>query len=222
VAPRLTHIALRATDLDRSVAFHGRYAGLVVAHERTEDGTKVIWLTERAEDPDFVFVLIPMPHSEGERTGCITSASVASRADVDAIAARRAPTASSRRPRDAQRSGRPHHLVLTLNSAPPLALGRRLHQYAGAGAPPRYFANAARSAMHARRTLPRPSLCTSMPIASMAGSLFGSDRVQVCGHYAATGGQPLHPSINPRTPTTRAASRHVVSIHSPGRNAPKP
>lgn len=86
--PRLTHIALRATDLDRSVAFYAKYAGLVVAHEREEDGTRVVWLAERAEDPAFVFVLIPMAHSEGERPGVHHFGfSVASRADVDAIAA---------------------------------------------------------------------------------------------------------------------------------------
>ena len=60
MSPRLTHIALRATDLQRSVAFYAKYAGLVVAHERDEDGTRVVWLAERAEDPEFVFVLIPM------------------------------------------------------------------------------------------------------------------------------------------------------------------
>jgi catechol 2,3-dioxygenase-like lactoylglutathione lyase family enzyme len=88
VAPRLTHIALRAADLARSVGFYARYAGLVVAHERDEDGTRVVWLAERAEDPEFVFVLIPMPHSEGERPGVHHFGfSVASRADVDAVAA---------------------------------------------------------------------------------------------------------------------------------------
>ena len=86
--PRLTHIALRATNLARSVAFYRKYAGFVVAHERDEDGTRVVWLAERAEDPSFVFVLIPMAHSEGERPGLHHFGfSVASRAEVDAIAA---------------------------------------------------------------------------------------------------------------------------------------
>ena len=86
--PQLTHIALRTTDLQRSVAFYGTYAGLVVAHEREEDGTRVVWLAERAEDPDFVFVLIPMAHSGHERPGVHHFGfAVASRADVDAIAA---------------------------------------------------------------------------------------------------------------------------------------
>lgn len=88
MSPRLTHIALRAADLQRSVAFYGKYAGLVVAHEREEDGTRVVWLAERAEEPEFVFVLIPMAHSEGERPGVHHFGfSVASRAAVDAIAA---------------------------------------------------------------------------------------------------------------------------------------
>ena len=85
--PRLTHIALRATDLPRSIAFYAKYAGLVVAHERMDEGTRVVWLAERAEDPSFVFVLIPMPHSEGERPGVHHFGfSVASRAEVDALA----------------------------------------------------------------------------------------------------------------------------------------
>jgi len=88
VTPRLTHIALRAADLTKSIGFYAKYAGLVVAHERDEDGTRVVWLAERAEDPEFVFVLIPMPHSEGERPGVHHFGfSVASRAEVDAVAA---------------------------------------------------------------------------------------------------------------------------------------
>ncbi len=103
MAPRLTHIALRVTDLARSVAFYSAYAGLVVAHERDEDGTRVVWLAERADDPDFVFVLIPMAHSEGERPGVHHFGfSVVRRDDVDAIAARaRADGILREGPRDA-------------------------------------------------------------------------------------------------------------------------
>ena len=86
--PRFTHVALRVKDLSRSVAFYGKYAGLVVAHERDEAGTRVVWLAERAEDPAFVFVLIPMPHTAGERPGVHHFGfSVASRDEVDAVAA---------------------------------------------------------------------------------------------------------------------------------------
>jgi catechol 2,3-dioxygenase-like lactoylglutathione lyase family enzyme len=86
--PRLTHVALRVKDLDRSVAFYRKYAGLFVVHERQEEGTRVVWLSEKAEDPEFVFVLIPMPHTEEERPGVHHFGfSLASRADVDAVAA---------------------------------------------------------------------------------------------------------------------------------------
>ena len=88
MAPRLTHVALRVKDLTRSVAFYRKYAGLQVAHEREDDGTRVVWLAERAEDPSFVFVLIPMAHTEVERPGVHHFGfSLAARAEVDAIAA---------------------------------------------------------------------------------------------------------------------------------------
>ncbi|MCC6846989.1 MAG: VOC family protein [Deltaproteobacteria bacterium] len=101
--PRLTHIALRATDLGRSIDFYARYAGLVVAHEREEEATRVVWLAERAEDPEFVFVLIPMAHAGGERSGVHHFGfSVANRTDVDALAARaRAEGILREGPRDA-------------------------------------------------------------------------------------------------------------------------
>lgn len=86
--PRLTHVALRVKDLTRTVAFYRTYAGLVVCHERVDDGTRVVWLAERAEDPAFVFVLIPMPHAEGARPAVHHFGfTVASRGDVDGIAA---------------------------------------------------------------------------------------------------------------------------------------
>lgn len=86
------------------MAFYARYAGLVVARERDEDGTRVVRLAERAEDPDFVFVLIPMAHSEGERPGVHHFGfSVASRDEVDAIAARvRSDGVLREEPRDAR------------------------------------------------------------------------------------------------------------------------
>jgi len=89
VRPRLTHIALRVRDLKRSVAFYEAFAGLVVCHERVDNGVHVVWLAERAEDPAFVFVLIPMPHSEDERSAVHHFGfTLESRAEVDAIAER--------------------------------------------------------------------------------------------------------------------------------------
>ncbi len=86
--PRFTHVALRVKDLDRSVAFYRKYAGLFVAHEREEDGRRVVWLAERAEDPEFVFVLIPMAHNEDDRPGVHhLGFSLSRRADVDEVGA---------------------------------------------------------------------------------------------------------------------------------------
>jgi catechol 2,3-dioxygenase-like lactoylglutathione lyase family enzyme len=86
--PRLTHVALRVKDLPRSVAFYEKYARLVVCHQREENGARVVWLAERKDDPAFVFVLIPMPHTEGERPGVHHFGfSLASRAEVDEVAA---------------------------------------------------------------------------------------------------------------------------------------
>jgi catechol 2,3-dioxygenase-like lactoylglutathione lyase family enzyme len=85
--PRLTHVALRVKDLDRSVAFYRKYAQLEVSHEREDEGTRVVWLAEEPEDPAFVFVLIPMAHAEAERPGVHHFGfSVDGRAAVDAVA----------------------------------------------------------------------------------------------------------------------------------------
>ena len=87
IRPRLTHVALRVKDLPRSVAFYEKYARLTVCHQRDEEGTRVVWLAERKTDPEFVFVLIPMAHTEGERPGVHHFGfSLASRAEVDAVA----------------------------------------------------------------------------------------------------------------------------------------
>ena len=56
----LTHIALRAQDLDASIDFYHRYAGLVVVHDRVDADTRVVWLAEVEEDPPFVIVLMDM------------------------------------------------------------------------------------------------------------------------------------------------------------------
>ncbi len=86
--PQLTHVALRAKDLERSIAFYERYAALHVCHDRNDDGTRVVWLAERPEDPNFVFVLIPMAHADAGHAGVHHFGfAMASREEVDAMAA---------------------------------------------------------------------------------------------------------------------------------------
>lgn len=62
-APRasLTHIALRSKDVEATIAFYRRYAGLHVVHDRTDDDTRVVWLAEVEEEPQFVIVVMEMP-----------------------------------------------------------------------------------------------------------------------------------------------------------------
>lgn len=54
----LTHIALPASDIDKSIDFYSTYAGMQVVHRRIdqETGVAVVWLTDATRP--FVLVLI--------------------------------------------------------------------------------------------------------------------------------------------------------------------
>jgi len=89
VRPTLTHLALGVCDLDRTIAFYRKHARLHVVHERVEQGTRVVWLSDRETDVGFVIVLLPV---RGEplpapRTLQHLGFAVASREEVDAAAA---------------------------------------------------------------------------------------------------------------------------------------
>jgi catechol 2,3-dioxygenase-like lactoylglutathione lyase family enzyme len=90
VKPRLTHIALGVQSLDRTIAFYARYAGLTVVHDRVDHGSRVVWLGERTEDPEFVLVLFEVAGEPppGPRTLQHLGFAVASRAEVDTLAER--------------------------------------------------------------------------------------------------------------------------------------
>ena len=87
---RMTHVAVRTRDIDASVAFYERYAGLHLVHEREDDGIRVRWLSHTQSDPDFVVVLLEMTHERMPEPSPTDhfGFDVASRDDVDAIAAR--------------------------------------------------------------------------------------------------------------------------------------
>jgi catechol 2,3-dioxygenase-like lactoylglutathione lyase family enzyme len=60
----LTHIALPAANIDRSIAFYAKYARMQVVHRRKEQTTRseVIWISDGTRP--FVVVLIGMPKVE--------------------------------------------------------------------------------------------------------------------------------------------------------------
>jgi catechol 2,3-dioxygenase-like lactoylglutathione lyase family enzyme len=88
--PHLTHVAIRAHDIDASLDFYRRFVGLHLVHDRVDNGVRVVWLSEEAEDPAFVIVIIGVPP---EPTGPASLAEhlgydLPSREAVDEIAAR--------------------------------------------------------------------------------------------------------------------------------------
>jgi catechol 2,3-dioxygenase-like lactoylglutathione lyase family enzyme len=62
--PHLTHVATRSRDVARSVDFYQRYVGLHIVHDRLDGPVRVVWLSEDADDPRFVLVIIGIPHEE--------------------------------------------------------------------------------------------------------------------------------------------------------------
>ena len=83
----MTHVAVRTRDIDRSISFYQRYAGLYIVHDRVDDGIRVVWLAHRREDPEFVIVLLAMPHDAPGDPAAMDHLgfSVHSRKEVDRI-----------------------------------------------------------------------------------------------------------------------------------------
>ena len=89
VRPHLTHVAIQARDVEASVAFYRRHLGLHIVHDRDDNGVRVVWLSEREEDPEFVTVIIGVaPESTHPSLAEHFGYDVPSRAVVDEIAAR--------------------------------------------------------------------------------------------------------------------------------------
>lgn len=87
--PVLTHVALGVRDLDRTIAFYRKHVQLHVVHERNDGGMRVVWISEREQDPHFVLVLFEVPAEPalGPSTLQHLGFALASRAEVDAAAA---------------------------------------------------------------------------------------------------------------------------------------
>ncbi len=84
---RMTHVAVRCPDIDAAIDFYTRYAGYSVVHAREDDGIRVVWMSHQPKDPEFVIVLLSMPH-ERMREPAPTDHfgfAVASRGEVDRI-----------------------------------------------------------------------------------------------------------------------------------------
>jgi catechol 2,3-dioxygenase-like lactoylglutathione lyase family enzyme len=88
VKPVLTHLALGVRDLERTIGFYRRHARLHLVHDRHDGDVRVVWLSERAEEPDFVLVLFEV-HAEppvAPSTLMHLGFAVESREEVDAAA----------------------------------------------------------------------------------------------------------------------------------------
>jgi len=85
----MTHVGVRTRDIVASVDFYQRYAGLHIVHERKDDSVRVVWLSHRKDDPDFLIVLLEMPHEATAEPAATDhfGFDVRSREEVDAIAA---------------------------------------------------------------------------------------------------------------------------------------
>jgi len=80
-----THIALTVADLDASIGFYARYAGMQVVHER-KDTTRVAWISDLTRP--FVLVLIQVPRVEFPLAGFNhIGVGCASRDEVDRLCA---------------------------------------------------------------------------------------------------------------------------------------
>jgi catechol 2,3-dioxygenase-like lactoylglutathione lyase family enzyme len=88
--PHLTHVALFVKDPARTVDFYQRFVGLQLVHDRTDNGTRVVWLSETERDPEFVIVAIAAAPGEAGVPPHMAhfGYDVPSRATVDEIAAR--------------------------------------------------------------------------------------------------------------------------------------
>jgi catechol 2,3-dioxygenase-like lactoylglutathione lyase family enzyme len=88
--PLLTHFALQVRDLEASVAFYRDFCGLGLVHDRGSGSDRVVWLAEPGRERELVLVLMQGSARPPQQPGDYShfGFALASRAEVDAIAAR--------------------------------------------------------------------------------------------------------------------------------------
>jgi len=83
----LTHVALVIKDIDNSIAFYGKYAGMRVVHRRGDGPSQVAWISDHTRP--FVIVLVQSAGAPAETPlgpfGHLGVA-VGTRAEVDRLA----------------------------------------------------------------------------------------------------------------------------------------
>lgn len=86
--PVLTHLALGVQNLERTIDFYRRHARMHVVHDRHDGAMRVVWLSDRAERPEFVLVLFEVHATPPVAPSTLIHLgfAVESRADVDAAA----------------------------------------------------------------------------------------------------------------------------------------
>lgn len=79
----LTHVALPVADLDASLDFYRRFAGMDVVHRRRDDetGNEVVWVSDRTRP--FVVVLIESPRAAVAGSGSAATVGEAALAAQD-------------------------------------------------------------------------------------------------------------------------------------------
>ncbi|MCA8915536.1 MAG: VOC family protein [Planctomycetes bacterium] len=83
----LTHLALRCGDTTATAKFYESVCGMSIVHERAGDGMPVYWVSARPLGLDFVLVLLSGGKFGDAPRMDHLGFTVASRADVDRIAA---------------------------------------------------------------------------------------------------------------------------------------